>query len=84
MLECEISILVAFATKIVNNNIREVQSGVAKEWGGGTRQRALVPLDVRGALVWVNVGVLLSWQYYEAICINDYSNSCLVLVVTTY
>ena len=53
MLDGEISILVAFATKIVNN-IREVQSGVAIGVGG-ERQRALVPFDARGALVWVNV-----------------------------
>jgi len=50
LLDGEISIL---ATKIVNN-IREVQSGVAIGVGG-ERQRALVPFDARGALVWVNV-----------------------------
>ena len=56
LLDGEISILVAFATKIVNN-IREVQSGVAIGVGG--RQRALVPFDARGALVWVNVAAFL-------------------------
>ena len=56
LLNGEISILVAFATKIVNN-IREVQRGGAI--GGGGRQRALVPFDARGALVWVNVAAFL-------------------------
>ena len=53
MLDGEISILVAFATKIVNN-IREVQSGVAIGVGEGGRGRSF-PFDARGALVWVNV-----------------------------
>ena len=57
MLDGEISILVAFATKIVNN-IREVQSGVAIGVGG-ERQRALVPFDARGALVWEAVIVYI-------------------------